>query len=146
MNDDYLAGFIDGEGCFHIGAMGNKRWDGSPYIHCVLQISNTNHKIIDEIRDYIDYGVVGVQTTRSNRKVAYQLQIASKLVLVPLLKRLIPKLRIKRANAELMLEFLSGVRTNGNRRALPPEEYLRREHLMLRSRELNRRGAHAGAL
>ena len=145
MNDDYLAGFIDGEGCFSITKFRSgdyPRTGRFPYWRVVLVIGNSNRVILEEIRDYLCSGWITTHHLpgKPNSKTAYLLQITGKRALDPILRRLIPKLRVKRAVAQVLLEFLSGVKTKGGQAHLPARENARRERLVLQVRKLNHRG------
>jgi hypothetical protein len=145
MNDDYFAGFLDGEGCFFIGKH-HRRGDGRanqlPYYRAVIHIGSTDRAILEEIKRYLDGGFVSAMRPpiNSNHKQAYQFTITGKKKIGPILKRIIPKLRVKRPIAELMLEFLSGVQTHGGQVRIAEKEIARRELLISKARELNRRG------
>jgi hypothetical protein len=145
MNDDYLAGFIDGEGCFSISRISrpNTKISRYPYYRAVFCIGNTNLQILEDIQEYLDGGWVTLQyKPEGRRKPAYLYQLTGKKALEPFIIRMLPRLRIKREVASVLLDFFSGVATFSGSTRLPEEESIRREHLILRVRELNRKGIH----
>lgn len=96
MNDDYIAGFFDGEGCI----LANY----SRQIHYKVLISNTNLTVLEEIRDYIGLG--NVRQGDGSNIPCYNLTIECKPDVKAFLTRFVPLLRVKKAQALVMLELL----------------------------------------
>lgn len=107
----YLAGVIDGEG--HIGLVKNARHvGGSPTWDFRVHITNTKRAWLEELRTWVMNGgeieSVGQTITpiksRLNKRPCYQLRLRSKPAR-SLLGQVFPFLLLKRAHAELMLQY-----------------------------------------
>src|ERR1700756_5642952 len=120
MNDDYLAGFLDGEGCFFITV--TPRASGH-YYRSGIHIGSTNRAILDEIRSYLGVGFVALMNKHENRKQAYQFILCNKKHVHPILKRILPKLHIKNKQVSLLIDFFDRINSSPvGRRRLPPSE------------------------
>lgn len=108
LNLDYIAGFIDGEGCISASTRGLR-----------LIITNTNKEILEEIQEYFGEGKligrirVKIRGQNDNyRKKCYQLVLwnrhAERVLLL-----LIPHLRLKKKEAELGIMLMSTYGTRG---------------------------------
>jgi len=108
---EYIAGFIDGEGCFK-ASQGTKR---SPSI----EISNTDEDVINEISESIEY-ITGIEPCpafkykkyKDHHKQSYGLYIGAPILRL-LLPILIDELRVKRFQAEAMIELVNIVGMRG---------------------------------
>jgi len=100
----YLAGFIDGEGCLTIKNGG----PNCPNGRIQLNIYNTNEVILRYIRDKVGFGCVYVGTKEgkynSKAKTCWRYEVAACQCFV-LLSSLLPYLRVKREQAELLLQY-----------------------------------------
>ncbi len=102
---DYIAGFIDGEGCFSA----HSSQKGSP----ALTITNTNKEVLEEISVSIE-AIIGVKPrdivlSRKDfgyYKKCYRLHLGAPILRL-LLPIIIPFLRVKRIEGELMAELLA---------------------------------------
>lgn len=64
LNENWIAGFVDGEGCFHVGINSNK------YLKLGFQVlpefrltqHKRDRKLLEKIRDYFGFGVVRKNT------------------------------------------------------------------------------------
>ena len=136
----YLAGLIDGEGCLNFYRTSNKSCAKGYTFVARLAISNCDVETLMQIREQLQIGrVVKKPQQKGNRKPAYNLCFYAREVrhLLPLV---MPYLRIKRKQAELVLGFVSRQKWGGTKGGLSQEEHSLREseHQMLRA--LNRRG------
>lgn len=144
---EYLAGFIDGEGSVMITKSFAGK-SGSTHYRARLTISNTDRRILEEIRR--DYGgiIVNQGHTEVNWKVGYQLVWTNEMMarLLPLVR---PYLRLKQRQADLILRFgrhvRSTIRVRDDRGLWAPHtravmEF--REALYRRMRGLNAKGPH----
>lgn len=102
ISDAYIAGFFDGEGCVFIARKGQADVHSGRVV-----FSNTNHDLLAEIQQAL--GGVGTlhkahpgSETQSQVWVLICAEAASQVVL----ERLMPYLRLKRREAETMLDFL----------------------------------------
>lgn len=107
MNWDYLAGFIDGEGCFSAFHPQNTR------LH--LSITNTDRGVLEDISKFISNETnvsiplnIRISNT-AGRKVCYRLYLGPPAlrIILPIIK---DKLIVRKFQAEVMLEILSIVR------------------------------------
>ena len=102
LSDDYLAGFIDGDGCIELSA---KRKNGKIVgFNPCLSISNTNKRILKLIQKNIG-GQIYVNNKGSPNKVAYDLRINKLSRIKKVLEPLVFRLRIKKLNAVLMIAY-----------------------------------------
>ena len=115
----YLAGFIDGEGCFFIGNFPTvSKCTGNKYLnyHCILKVSNNCVDIMDWISNKFF-----ARTTLHNKKtkdasrnfITYDCYFTGNL-LTDLTKMLLPYLRIKQPQAEVMLKMRSTFPRSGS--------------------------------
>lgn len=125
----YLAGFIDGEGC--ICFLKQTRKNRERYTPCIT-IVNTNKEIIEWINGKIPYFNLHVSTRPKNHKDMYIIETRKQMPIKYILQMMIPYLKVKKEQAELMLEYinnrLSGVYVSRNRK------------IYHQLKELNRRG------
>lgn len=129
----YLAGIIDGEG--HIGLVRRKRsWKRSPerthYLRPVVQIGQAKRELLDHIARVVGEGSVAVHGQRG----FYNLRFYPGTMRW-LLPQLLNHLVLKRRQAEIVLEFMSGPVWNG--RELTENEHSRRATLAAEIRALN---------
>lgn len=97
MNDDYLAGFVDGEGCVHIEKDKN-------YYRCRIFISNTNKNILEKIQEQYGGSLYEHKKRITNRKTIYHLDFSGEKA-QQLIKQIKDKLIIKQTQAELFCLF-----------------------------------------
>ena len=106
-NDEatYLAGFMDGEGSIIL----HRRSD-TKNVSLRVSIANTFLPIIETIREMTQLGTV-ITTIRENQKhkTAYHWNTNSDAA-VSFLEQIAPYLRVKKAQAELAIQFQSGMR------------------------------------
>jgi len=148
----YIAGFIDGEGCFQIVRQRNaKRYK---YLECNLTIANTNKEIIYWLKDSFG-GYVGTRKFENNSRDAYYWSLRLTKNIKPFLEKIIPYLKVKKKHAEIMREFLktfekenysivSSFKERENigkaQRRLNGNIFQKREDLMRKMKSLNQRG------
>ncbi|HEY5631631.1 MAG TPA: LAGLIDADG family homing endonuclease [Nitrososphaeraceae archaeon] len=101
----YIAGFIDGEGSIFISCTKRKsKWlDYSP----MLCITNSNKEVLEWIKKMLDRGVITKSSTRKNIKwkTCYS-YIKNGVGLLPILNLIIPYLKVKKKQAELLRQFI----------------------------------------
>lgn len=130
----YLAGFIDGEGCFFIGNFPTiSQCTGNKYLnyHCILKISNNSIQVIQWISD-----TFGARTTLFNKKtkdktrnfITYDCYFTGNM-LTDLTEMLLPYLKLKRPQAEVMLKMRATFPRSGSsgRYRCPIKDTLRAE-------------------
>ena len=137
----YLAGFLDGEGTFSIYRIKNRR---TPTLRPHICVANTNEEIIDWVKKTIGAGCLskGRAKKKKNWKPYLTLDIYRFADIAGLIKQLLPFLKVKRKQAELLLEFcesrlrsLCGVRHN-------QAPYAKREYKIVDEvQQLNKKGS-----
>lgn len=145
----YLAGFVDGEGCFYIGytytksATTNRKY---PNYHTILKISNN----CVEVLEWINNTFGGRITTHNKKKkmedrnfITYEVYMTGNL-LTDLTEMLIPYLIVKKPQAEIMLRMRQTFSRTGSRGPNKPlEEIVKfREECHLNMHRLNSRFKH----
>lgn len=130
----YLAGFIDGEGCFFIGNFPTvSACTGNKYLnyHCILKISNNSRDVLDWI-----HKTFGGRTTLLNKKtkdktrnfITYDCYFTGNL-LTDLTQLLLQFLKLKRPQAEVMLKMRATFPRSGSsgRYRCPKRDAIRAE-------------------
>ena len=103
----YLAGIIDGEGCFFIGLFRTEATKNRMNYHTYIKISNNEKSLIDWVHKKA--GATNIQQDRLTRKsganrACYSSQITG-ATLDALLPKIFPYLIIKRRQCEIMLRM-----------------------------------------
>lgn len=136
----YLAGFIDGEGCF--GIFKSKRKDAREALRPYIAISNTNKEIIDLFMNTIPqkvYKSVGKRRQKEHHKIQYNLRIENFESVLFVTNKVFKYLIIKREVAKLVRDFIIfrklKCKNNHCYRHLGKEEY----SIYDRIKELNHR-------
>ncbi len=108
MSPDYLAGFFDGEGTFHIG---KQKKNGIEYPHATIMLSQSGedgHALLCEIQKI--YGGKIYQHLKPGQhkatKPAFKLYWNKKEA-IWLIEMLLPALRLKQDAAKAVLEYLT---------------------------------------
>lgn len=139
--DAYVAGVLDSEGCIYIARKGQSDVHSGRIV-----FSNTDEEVLREIHEYLGCGTFHkVHEARATASAVWQIiccEADSKAVLT----RLMPWLRMKRQEAEIMLDFLDHKRLyqmgrgknkvdrEGRRRIWKSREFYTRSLQMLKSR------------
>ena len=84
MNDSYIAGFFEGEGCISIS---NKNV-------LIITIGQKDKTILDKIKSYINYGHIYSYLNKKTNQTYYNLRFAGKHSLL-FLKKILPYCEIK---------------------------------------------------
>ena len=105
----YLAGFIDGEGCFFIGHHINTSYctgNRYPNYHCILKISNNCKEVLEWILKTFGGRITKFNVNRMHDRncFTYEIYMTGNL-LTDITEMLIPYLRVKRPQAEVMLKM-----------------------------------------
>lgn len=134
----WFAGFIDGEGCFHIRCNPKQRTNFVP----IFQVVNVNEDNMKKAKEAVSR-VVGREIRyhkyepRNGQRPYFQLRVHRKGELETLCVALLPYLAGKKENAEVMLEFVRINHPVGRRNP----DRTRQSELLSRMRHLNRRYA-----
>jgi len=134
----YIAGFIDGEGCIALWSSGRPRVGRSVVRPCVF-LANTNLEVLEWIREVTGLGHISryIERRSPRHKPLYRL-IFSENEIPILLEAVLPYLKVKREQAEIVLAYYK----------IPTSDGVENEEtallaLALRDRlaKLNKRGA-----
>lgn len=103
----YLAGIMDGEGCFVIGAYAHNPQTGTPHFHTTMQVSSTDECLIDWLVG--NFGgkksfYTAKQTPKNSRRAVYRWTQWSDGV-KHLCQVMMPYLIIKAEQAHVMIEM-----------------------------------------
>jgi hypothetical protein len=98
----WLAGFFDGEGTILLGRYFRKR-DGLPRIKAEVMVGNTSKLVMQHIAETLDMPLY--EEKRRDRKYLYTVRICRMKNVVPFLEKIIPYLKIKRVQAELLYAY-----------------------------------------
>ena len=148
---EYVAGFIDGEGCICTGRTGTRSADGKRLLVPRVMIANTDRRVLDLIRSQFGGTIQTVRrpASKPNWKPGYAWRLANSAAL-DLLERVRPFLIVKAAQADLLLSMRALWRPVGavwHRasdgspvRGLSQEIIAQRDEVERRLHELNRKG------
>lgn len=108
LNFAYLAGYIDGDGCFYIDTVKAKTGK-FPVVHrTVLKFASVDESIMIWLRDFvgISYWKKVVSKKRQNivRRDVFEANVTGE-TLDKLLKRIHPYIRIKKKHCEIMMKM-----------------------------------------
>lgn len=138
----YLAGFLDGEGTIGI----YKHYIRGRWATWESQVSicNAERTILEYLKlllwgEGIYCNIYESKNRRYNQRNVFLLTIYSKQA-TRFLKLLMPYLKLKRPQAELMLKFRELVEANVHRKKLTQEQRQQRDSIMEELRLHNRRG------
>lgn len=115
----WAAGFLDGEGCFTITRSAPRR-QFAPRIHAAQIVQEPLDKLLE-----LFGGHVALRDTR-HRPLWYW-EVAGATAVVRVLPLLIPHLLVKRAQAEMLLEFASRIDPRNGGKRLSDDEFAIRE-------------------
>ncbi len=103
----YMAGLIDGEGTIRMSKFKEKNWNSKytptiSFVNTNLEVVNLIGKFINAKRVYIHDGS---KTGFKGNKPCYKVQKSGTIAVVEPLEKLLPYLRIKKKQAELILKY-----------------------------------------
>jgi len=105
----YMAGIIDGEGCFYIGIVPKKKGDGyiSEHYRGLLKIDNTEYVLIDWLNQ--TFSGTNSAATRTTSSKLFVREVFSWIAtgdrLLDLCEQVLPYLTIKRRQCQIMINF-----------------------------------------
>ena len=138
---DYIAGFVDGEGCITLTKRIKRRKNGRDYVEYqpVMVVSNTNKQILEEIKRQISGSIV-THNTKALHKKSYALRLANRQC-YKAMNALKDYLIVKKPQALLILKFKEIIDSleYGDLQNKSTIEKL--DKLINEFRKLNRRGA-----
>ena len=107
-NFSYLAGYIDGDGCFYIDTVKAKTGIYSVVHRTVLKFSSVDESIMKWLHEFLGIHywekVVSKSRKHLNRRTVYEANVTGEC-LDKLLPRILPYLRIKKQHCEIMLRM-----------------------------------------
>ena len=131
----YLAGLIDGDGCFLVGKRTIPTKTGLTNYMLKLQIHCINEPFIDDLhRQY--GGVKIIYRKKAPRRWLYGIEFTGKL-LTQMCELLIPHLKLKKQNAENLLVMRKTYNGTGGNVEVPQHVRDLRDHCFEVSRQLN---------
>ena len=136
----YLAGIIDGEGCFYIGCVKQGKYGNGLQWHSMLKVTNCEEQLIIWLENTFGGSKDSRYRWTSKQKFTrpvYNWQATGEM-LDFLLPRVKPYLIIKKQHCDVMLEYRETSKNIGSKR-LPPEIGEKRLILMKKMRNLNSR-------
>lgn len=98
---EYIAGFVDGEGCIYAQVRPNQRLDTK------LIITNTDLSVLKDIQEFFGCGTIRLKSRGSTdraRKTCYLYEVWAQEA-ADVITKLLPYLRQKKPQAELILEL-----------------------------------------
>lgn len=136
----YLAGIIDGEGCFYFGKVKQGRYGNGTQWHCKLAVTSTDRRLTDWLNNL--FGGTKEQRYRYTSKKAFERPIyrwdASGLLLDYICPEILPYLIIKKTQCETMIEIRKTYTNIGSKR-LPDDIVEKRNHFLFVMHNLNSR-------
>lgn len=107
-NFAYLAGYIDGDGCFYIDTVKAKTGI-HPVVHrTVLKFASVDEAILKWLHDFLGISywqkVVSKKRKHLNRRTVYEANVTGEC-LDKLLPRILPYLRIKKQHCEIIIRM-----------------------------------------
>lgn len=145
----YLAGIVDGEGCFSIGKMGERHYHRCKSIkyHAQLRICNTKIELMEWIED--KFQALSEKLRHHKRYIRkdhkeYNRTIYEWIVsghrLIDISEQLLPYLVIKKRQCENIIRFrktFDKINHYGSTKFIEPEKLIIREECYILNRELN---------
>lgn len=138
----YLAGIIDGEGCIRIAKLSGKHY--SPYAPCV-NCGMTNPAAIELLHATFGGSIRWAWPSGKNASPCKPLRywyLNGTESVARALRLLYPHLRVKKAQATLLLDFCFN-KQDGRKGGITQDEHRWREELYLKVKKLNHRGVAA---
>lgn len=142
----YLAGIIDGEGCFHMCILTKKSYDGyiNPHYRGVLKVSNTDKTLIDWLKETFKGTESACTRSTSSRKFEREVHdwVVTGFRLLDLCEQVLPYLIIKKKHCENMIRFkrtYPRVKVGRGNKILDTETLAIRQSCLVESRRLNSR-------
>jgi hypothetical protein len=136
----YLAGIIDGEGCFYFGCVKQGRYGNGTQWHCKVAVTSCDQCLTNWLNNL--FGGCKEQRYRYTSKRAYERPIyrwdATGELLDYILPKILPYLVIKKEHCQIMMEIRKTYANIGSKR-LPQDVVQVRTKLLQKLRKLNSR-------
>lgn len=101
----YIAGFLDGEGNITI-LRRNQYLNKTPSYGLIVGFTNTDRHVLEWLSTKVAGGIYKKARYRENHRQGYEFRVWNKQETKFILESILPYLRIKRAQAEVALDFL----------------------------------------
>lgn len=134
----YLAGLIDGEGWVGIQRNTSKKSGNYNYVAKII-IGNTNKKII-AVKEEIGHGYIHLRKSKNPKHKNVFIWVLSSNAIRAILPLVLPYLRIKSNQAELLMSYLS-LATQANLPEKKKEYLCAVDAIYLKLRQLNKKGS-----
>jgi hypothetical protein len=131
----YLSGLIDGDGCFFVSKRTLPTKAGMTQYMLKLQVHCISESFIDNLHETFG-GVKVIYRRKPPRRNLYGIEFTGKL-LTQMCELLIPHLRLKKPNAENMLEMRKTYNGTGGNIVVPADILAIRDRCFEVSRKLN---------
>lgn len=138
----YLAGIVDGEGYIGILESTSKRMGMGYASRVAIQVAMTDFEIPILCHSTFGGGIRAYKTRNAIHKQSMCWYLNERSAVVSCLNRLLPYLRVKKEQAQIVLEFIAGCQKDEYTRwhKIPEHEITRRRELKNRISVLNHRG------
>ena len=139
----YMAGIVDGEGCFYIGLIPKKAGDGYVTAHYrgLLKIDNTDYVLIDWLN--IVFNGTNSAATRTTSSKEFTRKVFSWIAtgdrLLDLCEQILPYLTIKKRQCEIIIKFRKTYTTKLGSNKISKENLTERQLCFEEIRKLNSR-------
>jgi len=141
-NKAYIAGYLDGEGCFYIRKQKAPSYKRGYCLYAAIAVSSVDPWVLEMIRGRYGGSVAVVKPRDDNHKPLYVLTLTSRLC-IPLITDILPHLRLKKKQAALILELQADCKRGHNQTT--KIDWSWRDTLYEKIRKLNRRGPQKSA-
>lgn len=139
----YLAGILDGEGCFAIKKTKPLQGRKNPWYSPCISVGMTSEPVIQLLKDTFG-GSMRKERARKGYKPIYRWAVTSKRKAIKVLKKVRPYLIEKKEQADVLFDYCKKVKAPENRKVgISPEELQFREDAYLLMRKLKESGAPA---
>lgn len=145
----YMAGVMDSDGCFMITKHNrgkHSKWDLSPtYLPC-LKVSMAEKEAVEFLTSVLKIGAYKLDRARIRQyengntfggKPMYDWFLRKKEIMIPVLEKIIPYLKVKKDRALHLLKYCKTVAHKPGRNRLTKEELDYREDSYRKMREFN---------
>lgn len=133
LNFAYLAGYIDGDGCFYIDTVKAKTGTPRNHYRTILKFASVDLEIMEWLQEFLGIHfwekVVSKKRQHLQRRTVYEANLTGE-ALDKLLPRILPYLRIKKRHCEIMMKIRTSYKqpTKGIIRELLTQEVLNFRH------------------
>lgn len=134
----YLAGIIDGEGCFYIGRVKQGKYGCGYQFHTCIKIDNTCRDLIEYLNNIFGGRREYAWHKKAPNHNAVYVWTAQGPILDYLCPLVLPYLVVKRQQCELMMQIRKTYKNIGSKR-LPDDVVAIRTDIMIKLRQLNSR-------